>query len=265
MSGAKVTFLKVDRSGRLDPSPLAENFDFVSIQHANNETGVVHPLEGLSVGGASFHVDAVQTFGKCSIPWSEGRIAWLSLSGHKLGAPQGAGALIARHPSRLAPLWHGGTQEKGRRGGTENVLGIVGLHAALEEIRERGDEEGARIRALRDRLEEGLQSDIPDCAVTAGGSPRMGHTSHMTFAGADGQALLIAADLEGIDVSYGAACASGSLEPSHVLLAMGFDEASARCAIRFSLGWSTTSADIEKTLEVFPRIVKQVRTNRKAP
>lgn len=258
-AGARVTTWSSDQRGALAVAPVAPGTHFVSVQHANGETGVVHPIERVAPDGALFHVDAVQTAGRLKLSMNGSNMGMLTLSGHKLGAPAGVGALVAARPAILEPLWEGGPQEKGARPGTENVLGIVGLGAAARELLAHGAAEAARTRELRDLLETGLSERIAGCGVTGETQERLGHVSHLTFDGVDGQTLLIAADLAGIDCSYGSACASGSLEPSPVLLAMGFAKERARSAIRFSLGWSTTRAEIERVLEIFPGLVARAR------
>jgi cysteine desulfurase len=208
---------------------------------------------------ALVHTDAVQSAGKLPLNVQKLGVDYLSISGHKLGALAGTGVLFVRKGSPLETLWPGDHHEKGRRAGTENVVGIVALGAACRAIRETGIAENRTIEQLRNRLEIELLRQIPDCSVTGAGEPRLPNTAHLTFEGVDGESLLIAADLAGIDCSTGAACASGSLKPSPVLLAMGFTPEAAHSSLRFSLGWSTTEADIERAIDILPKLVAQVR------
>lgn len=265
--GARVSYVGAERTGGLRKSDFeaytASPVKFVSIQHANNETGVVHPLPTMiqqaKAASAAFHTDAVQSVGKLPIDVAELGVDYLSLSGHKLGALSGIGALYVRKGSPLEPIWSGGHQEKGRRTGTENVLGILSLGAACRALRDHGVEENRRVERLRNLLESELLNRIPGTQVTGRAETRLPNTTHLMFENVDGESLLIAADLEGIDGSTGAACASGSLEPSHVLLAMGFSPTQAHGSLRLSLGWSTTQADIDRVVELLPKLVAQVR------
>ncbi len=232
-----------------------------SLMLANNETGVLQPVAGLAeaahAAGVLVHCDASQAAGRVPVRPRELGADLLSISGHKLGAGLGAGALYVREGVRLAPLGPG-HQEDGRRAGTEDVPSIVALAAALEAaVREQG-EEGARQCALRERLERGLRA-IPNALLVGEAAPRLPNTVSACFPGASGEGMLIALDLEGIAASSGAACASGTLEPSHVLLAMGLEPSMARSALRFSLGRESTVEDIDRLLALLPEIVRRSR------
>lgn len=256
----------VDRHGR----PLPQELDralgpqaaVASVLLAGNETGTltgVAPLAALArARGVVFHTDAVQAVGKVSVDAGRLGVDLLSLGAHKLGGPKGSGALYARKGGRLFPLLAGGGQERGRRGGTENVAGIVGLAAALRVAVASLPAEAARLAALRDALEAGIRQRLPGVVVngdTAGESSRLPSVSSVTFPGADGEALLAALDLEGIAASAGSACSAGTTAPSRVLLACGLTRAEARATLRFSLGWSSTAEDVSRLLEVLPALV----------
>lgn len=255
---AEVQFLKASQSGTISFEP-SEQAHFISLQCANNETGVIHDLSLVSKHAAVFHTDAVQFFGKNAFHFKSSIFDMMSISGHKLGAPQGVGALIVRRKTAFESLWNGGPQERGRRPGTENVLGILGLGMACKVLLEKIKEESKKIEELRDVFESEILKQIPDVVVNGKNEARLSNTTHMTFDRADGESLVIAADMAGIDFSTGAACSSGSIEPSHVLLAMGFSKEQAKNSVRLSLGWNTTSKDVEKAVDCLPNIVKQVR------
>ncbi|MBI1953652.1 MAG: cysteine desulfurase [Candidatus Omnitrophica bacterium] len=266
--GFEVTALPVDRQGLVDPEALRAGLTpdtfLISVMHANNETGAVQPIE--EVGriarerGILFHTDAVQSFGKISLDMNRVNADLVSISAHKLGGPQGAGALYVRKGVRLAPLLHGGPHEGTLRAGTENVAGIVGMGAAasasVDDLREG---RVARMEALRDRLQEELMKRVPEALVHAKGVQRLANTLNVSFLGASGETLLAALDLAGICVSTGAACSSGSAEPSHVLKAMGLNDREIEGSIRFSLGWATTPEEIEAALAAIPAVVARVR------
>jgi cysteine desulfurase len=265
--GVKVWVTPVDASGRLDLEAyrraLGPRTAIASIMWANNETGTLFPvtqLAGLAhAAGALFHTDAVQAVGKVAIALQASEIDLLSLSGHKLHAPKGIGALYVRHGVRLRPLLRGGHQERGRRAGTENVPAIVGLGLAAELALACLDEAATRVRALRDRLECGILQRIDDATVTGDTAHRLPNTSNIVFDGIEGEAILALLDREGIACSSGSACASGSLEPSHVLRAMRVPYTAAHGAVRFSLSRETTDADVQRVLEVLPGVIDSLR------
>ncbi len=267
--GAKVVFIRASKSGTLETEEVAgaiqEGVNFASIHHANNETGIVYPIQRMAQNMRSpsfiFHTDAVQTVGRIPIDVKELNADLLTISGHKLGALAGIGALYVRRGVPFEPLWEGGPQEKGRRVGTENCLGIVSLGAACRILYQCQESEGQQIFELRNHFENELVSRISGSEITGKGQPRLPNTTHITFEDLDGESLLIAADLEEIDCSTGAACSSGSLKPSHVLLAMGFSLEQAHGSLRFSLGWNTQEKDISQALEILPKLVTQVRTS----
>jgi cysteine desulfurase len=281
--GIDVTFLPVSSSGAIDPldvrRALQPNTKLISVMMANNETGVLQPVEAIGAIAADahviFHTDAVQAAGKISIDVAAIGCHLLSLSGHKLHAPQGIGILYVRRGMRFEPLFFGGAHERQRRAGTENVPGIVGLGKAAE-IALAGLTDGAtdRIAALRDRLEQGLLAAIDDCGVNGAtrgpqgsgvgpwgeaGQPRVPNTTNLYFDHLEGEALVIALDLKGLATSGGSACSSGSTEPSHVLKAMGLPLARSRASLRFSLTKQNTDADIDFALEIVPPAVARLR------
>jgi cysteine desulfurase len=252
----------VSDSGALDLAALRgalEGASICSVMAANNETGVIFPLREVAAlcreAGVPLHVDAVQAAGKMALdfPWD-----LLSISAHKIEGPKGAGLLAVRRGVKVAAVQAGGHQEKGRRGGTENVAGIVGLAAALERAVRAQPERETRLRALLEKLEAAAAA-IPGARVAGAGASRVCNTLNVAFEGCDGETLLAALDLEGISVSTGSACSSGSLEPSPVLLAMGYDPALARGAVRFSLWSGNTEGEIDRVCSVLPRIVARAR------
>jgi cysteine desulfurase len=279
--GVQVTYLPVDRDGRVDPEAVRRAIQtglsdpkifsrtapppttLITIMHANNELGTVQPLEEIGhiakEADVYFHTDAVQSAGKIPIDVKALQVDLLSLSGHKLYAPKGIGALYVRGGTRLRQLLYGGHHQRGFRPGTENVAGIVGLGKAAELARKSLAEGAPRISALRDRLQQGLLERVPQSRVNAGAAPRTPNTTNILFPGVEGEALLIALDLKGLAVSTGAACSSGAVEPSHVLTAIGLPPEDARASLRFSLGRHTTSADIDFALNVVPAAVAQLR------
>ena len=270
--GVEVTFLPVTPQGIVEPTALLAalqpNTRLVSIMYANNETGVVQPIDALAgiahAGGALFHTDAVQAGGKLPLDVSPHGflkdVDLLTLSGHKLYAPKGIGVLYVRRSVRLAPMFHGGAHERQRRAGTENVPGIVGLGKAAEISTEWIKAEGpAKLAALRDRLEQGILAQVDETGVSGAGAPRVCNTSSIYFDHVEAEALLIALDLKGLSVSGGSACQSGASEPSHVLTAMGLSAARARATLRFSLSKLTTEAEVDEALKIIPAAVAHLR------
>jgi cysteine desulfurase len=296
----QVTFLQCTPQGLIEPAALQAairpNTKLVSIMYANNETGVIQPIAELAAiahaAGALFHTDAVQASGKLPLDLSaEGplkHVDLLTLSGHKIYAPKGIGALFVRRNVRLAPMLHGGTHERQRRAGTENVAGIVGLGKAAELAQAwltvdtatnpgaPGPDSGTwasresatapahlptptELTALRDRFEQGILSRIEDTGVNGAGAQRVSNTSNLYFDHLEAEALVIALDLKGLSVSGGSACQSGAAEPSHVLTAMGLAPARARASIRFSLSRLTTAEEIDEALKIIPTAVARLR------
>ena len=263
----EVTYLPVDANGLVDPEAVRDAIRpqtaLISVMHANNELGTVQPLEAIAKIAAQndiyLHTDAVQAAGKISIDVNTLGVDLLAISGHKFYAPKGVGALYIRGGTRLRQLLYGGHHQRGFRPGTENVPGIVGLGKAAELARRSLAEDACRVSVLRDELERGLTARVPDARPNAAGAPRTPNTTNITFPGIEGEALIIALDLRGLACSTGAACSSGTIEPSHVLTAIGLPAEEARASIRFSLGRHTTSADIAFALEAVPAAVAQLR------
>jgi cysteine desulfurase len=245
-------------------SALNADVALCSVMWVNNELGTIHPIPELAhlanAHGVLFHSDAVQAFGKLPIDAKKDPFDLLSISGHKIGAPKGIGALYVRRGTHLSPRALGGAQERGLRGGTENVAFAVGFARAAELAIAKREVESARLRALRETLERELLSRITDAVVNGTDAPRASHITNLSFPGADRQALLMALDLAGIACSSGSACQSGSAAPSHVLMALGLTPELATSAIRLSLGSLTTPEDIAHVVEVFPGIVAKSRT-----
>jgi cysteine desulfurase len=259
--GVQVTYLNPDRNGLLSPDELQQalrpNTRLVSLMLANNETGVIQPVGKFArvtkAHGALFHTDAVQAAGKMPIDLGGEfkNVDLLTVSGHKMYAPQGTGALFVRKGVQLAPLFHGGPHERQRRAGTENVPGIVGLGRAASLAQEWLQGGGpAAMQTLRDQLEAGLLVAIPEARINAADAPRMPNTTSLRINGVDAERLLIALDLQGISASFGAACQSGATEASHVLLAMGLTAAEARASLRLSLSRLTSALEIERALAI---------------
>src|SRR5215470_7968329 len=265
--GVAVTYLPVNREGVITVDQVEEalrpHTALITVMHANNELGAVQPLAEIGKLAAQrdiyFHTDAVQSAGKIPLDVKSLGVDLLSISGHKLYAPKGIGALYIRGGTRLQQLLYGGHHQRGFRPGTENVPGIIGLGKAVELARLSLEADAARVGALRDRLEQGLAATIPDAQANAAAALRTPNTSNLTFPGIEGEALVIALDLKGISVSTGAACSSGAVEPSHVLTAMGLSAEDARASIRFSLGRHTTVAEINYALDSVPAAVSQLR------
>lgn len=265
--GFRLTKLDVDEGGRLDLDRLQKELkagkSLTSIMWANNETGVIFPVgligEMVHEFGGIFHADAVQAVGKIPMNVSELPIDMLSLSGHKLHAPKGVGALYIRRGTKVKPLVLGGHQERGRRAGTENVPYIVGLGVACELASKKLEEENTRVKAMRDRLEKGILETCPGSRINGDPSCRLPNTSNISFDYVEGEAILLMLDDRGICGSTGSACASGSLEPSHVLRAMNVPGVSVHGSIRFSLSTYNTDADVDAVLEELPKIIKRLR------
>jgi cysteine desulfurase len=271
--GMEVTFLECTPQGLITPevlhAALRPHTKLVSIMLANNETGVIQPIAELAAiahgHGALFHTDAVQAAGKLPLDLSKtGQLKdvdLLSISGHKMYAPQGTGVLFTRRNVRLSPMFFGGTHERQRRPGTENVAGIVALGKAAELAQGwMADGEPDRLAELRDRLEQGILSLIEECDVNGSGLLRVCNTSNLYFDHVEAEALVIALDLKGLSVSGGSACQSGATEPSHVLTAMGLSPARARASVRFSLSRLTTAEEIDYALEIIPAAVDRLRS-----
>ncbi|MBK8909657.1 MAG: cysteine desulfurase NifS [Rhodospirillales bacterium] len=265
--GYRLHVIPVDSKGRLDidafAAVLSPRVAIASIMWANNETGTIFPVERLArlakVFGIMFHSDAVQAVGKVPMNVKNTDIDMVSLSGHKLHAPKGTGALYVRRGTRFRPLLRGGHQERGRRAGTENTTGIVGLGRACELALDHMADENGRVRALRDKLEKGIVDRIGDCFVTGDRDNRLPNTSNIAFSFIEGEAILLHLNRAGIAASSGSACTSGSLEPSHVMRAMDVPFTAAHGSIRFSLSRDTTEAEIDSVLEVLPPIVQLLR------
>lgn len=266
--GWRVTLLPVDASGIVSPDRLREVMTdetaLVSVMHANNEIGTVQPIEALAEiaheKGALFHTDAVQSAGKLPLNVRTLGVDLLSIAAHKFYGPKGAGALWVRRGVRLTPFQTGGRQERNRRAGTENVPALVGLGVAADVARRKLAAESARLALLRDRLEDGLLTRVPGTVRNGAASPRVPNTANVSVERIESESLLIGLDLAGIAVSSGSACSSGTLEPSHVLKAMGLPHARTLGSIRFSLGASNTDADIDRVLDTMPPLVEKLRS-----
>ena len=266
--GCDITYVPVDGRGQVDPEDirraLRPKTKLITLMMANNETGVLQPVEEIGKIAAEadvyFHTDAVQAAGKVPISVKKIGCDLLSISGHKMHALQGVGALYVRKGTLLQPMLYGGSHERSRRAGTENVPGIVALGKAAELARQ-GFENGgdAVMSALRDRLQEGLLEHVDATGVNGYGAPRVPNTTNIYFDHIEGEALVIALDLKGLAVSTGAACSSGAIEPSHVLTAMGLRPDRARASIRFSLGKQNTSQEVAFALSLVPETVSRLR------
>ncbi len=265
--GYEVIELGVDKQGCLDLDELASQLDddtaIVTIMSANNETGTVFPIERIAEmvtdRGITFHTDAVQVVGKIPLNLAASRINLLSLSGHKLHAPKGVGVLYARKGTRIAPFLLGGHQEGGRRAGTENVPGIIGLGKACELAAKHMDDENTRVKTLRDKLEKAILASCPDSRVNGDPEHRLPNTTNISFEYIEGEAILLMLDQHGICASSGSACTSGSLEPSHVLRAMGVPFTAAHGSIRYSLSRYNTEEEVDFTIEKMPPIIERLR------
>jgi len=271
--GWRVTLLKVDETGVVHPdtlrAALSDDTAVVSVMHANNEVGTLQPLTVLATivheHGALLHTDAVQSAGKVPLSVSALGVDLLSLSAHKFNGPKGTGALWVRRGVRLVPHTTGGRQERNRRAGTENVAGIAGLGAAAALALGKLSEEAVRLRTLRDRLEREVLRLVPGTVVNGAESPRVANTSNISFDRVEAESLLIGLDLQGVAVSTGSACSSGTLEPSHVLRAMGFSAHRTQNSIRFSLGIDNSESDIDRVLAVLPGVVNRLRSLTRIP
>jgi cysteine desulfurase len=265
--GGREILLPVDAGGRVDlealRAALVECPGVVSVMWVNNEVGVVQPIREIAErcreAGVTFHTDAVQAFGKLSVSLHDLPCTLLTISGHKIGAPKGIGALIVRDRKAVEAIIHGGGQQYGIRPGTENVAGAVGLGRAAQLAAAEQAEEAERLTRLRDRLADRLKATVSDITINGERSERAPHVLNVSVAGADSEALLMHLDLAGIAVSSGSACSTGSVEPSHVLVAMGVPRELALGAIRFSLGRQSSEADIDRAGEVMPNVVTKVR------
>ena len=264
---AKVRYIGVDSLGRLDldayRAALSDKVAIVSIMWANNETGTIFPVEGLADlakgVGALFHTDAVQAVGKTPMCLKDSAIDMLSLSGHKLHAPKGVGALYVKRGVRFKPLLRGGHQERGRRAGTENVPGIVALGKAAELAIQHMADEQSRVKDLRDRLEKAILQTVPNCFVNGDRHDRLPNTSNIAFEFVEGEAILLHLTRAGVAASSGSACTSGSIEPSHVLLAMDIPVTAVHGSIRFSLSRDNSVEDVNRVIEVMPAIIEKLR------
>lgn len=265
--GFEVTYLPVDKYGIVDLEILEKSIRadtiLITIMHASNEIGTIEPIEEIAQiareRGICFHSDAVQTVGKIDVDVKAMGIDLLSLSGHKFHAPKGIGALYVRKGVKIDPLLHGGHHERGRRAGTENVPGIIGLGKAAEIARAEMNENEERIRYLRDKLERGILERIPEVVVNGHPQKRLFNTLSVCLKYIEGESILVNLDFEGICASSGSACTSGSLDPSHVLLAIGLPHEVAHGSLRLSLNKFNTEEDVDKVLEVLPKVVTKLR------
>jgi len=267
-NGYRVTFVPVDGEGRLDQAALLESLDddtaIVSLMWANNETGVINPIEDLSrevrARGILFHTDAVQTVGKIPIDVSHNGVDLLSMSAHKFHGPKGIGALYIRKGTKFKPMVVGGHQEGGRRAGTENVPGIVGMGQACKLAGKNLADVGTRVRQLRDTLEQALLQAVPRSMANGGQAERLPNTTSIAFEYVEGEAILLMMNEYGICASSGSACTSGSLEPSHVLRAMGVPFTAAHGSIRYSLSHYTTREEVDYIVDKMPPIIERLRS-----
>ena len=265
--GVEVTFVPVGASGIVDPEDIRRALRpesiLISVMHANNEIGTIQPIEEIGRIAAEaevyFHSDAVQSAGKLPLDVNRLGVDFLSLSAHKIYGPKGVGALYVRAGTPLEPQFYGGHHERDQRPGTENVPGIVGLGNAAELANENLTGDVLQLAILRDRLERALVGSLPSVRINGDAKWRIPNTTNLAFAGASGESLVIALDLQGVACSTGAACSSGAVEPSHVLLAIGLSPDDARSSLRFSLGRPTTSDEIESAIEIIPAAVERLR------
>ncbi|MBI1910310.1 MAG: cysteine desulfurase [Deltaproteobacteria bacterium] len=266
--GVRVTSLPVDHDGRVSLEEYEKSLPetlMVSVTYANNETGVIFPIREMASlaksRGVLFHLDAVQGAGRLPLNVKELGIDLLSFSGHKIYGPTGTGVLYCRRGVSLAPLIQGGSQEREKRGGTENIFGIAGLATAFELVSAEREKENERLKKMRQRIETTI-SQIPGSFVNSRGEARLANTLNFSFEGISNQSLLASLDLEGFAISGGSACASGSMEPSHVLIAMGQPREMAKGAVRVSLGRPTTEKEVDQFLSVLPGVVQRLREAR---
>jgi cysteine desulfurase len=265
--GYRVTYLPVDRDGMLDleelEAAITDQTILISVMWANNETGNLYPIEEIGAIARKykvrFHTDAVQAVGKVPVDVQKANVDLLVLSGHKLGAPKGVGAIYIRRGTKMTPLLHGGHQERNRRAGTHNVAALVGLGLACELAGAEMDATMARVRRLREKLEQGIMNVIPDVKLNGHPTQRLPNTLNISFAYIEGESLLLNFDMKGVAASSGSACTSGSLEPSHVMGAMCVEVTLAHSSTRFSLGRDNTEEDVDYVLEILPPIVQRLR------
>lgn len=265
--GNPLHLLRCDANGRVDPASLREVLPeaptVVAVMWVNNEVGAIQPVTELAAlcveAGVPFMTDAVQALGKVRVRVDEVPVSLASFSAHKIGGPKGVGALFVRKGTKIAPLIHGGGHERGMRAGTEDVAGAVALATAAELAVRDLEEFSARARAMRDRLEAGLLSRVPDLIVNGAGGERAPHISNVSVPGASSETLLLALDMEGVAASSGSACSSGAVTPSHVLTALGIPPEVAGPSVRFSLGRQTTEDEIDRVLEIFPPLMERLR------
>lgn len=268
--GWEVTLIPVDSTGMVDPDDvhraITARTGLISIMHANNEVGTIQPVAEIAAiareHGIPFHTDAVQTVGKIPVDMQALGVDMLSVSAHKLYGPKGVGALVVRRATPLRPLLDGGGQERGRRGGTYNVPGIVGFGAAAERAFRQGGIEMEQVRLLRDRLLHGILERVPDAVLTGHPTQRLPNNAHLAFGGVEGESLVLALDAVGIYCSAGAACSSGDTEPSHVLVAMGLEPHLIEGSLRFTLGKDNTPEQIDYTIEQVTKAVQKLRSLR---
>jgi cysteine desulfurase len=266
--GWRTTLVPLDQSGIVSPErvreALADDTALVSVMHANNEIGTIQPIAEIAAAaherGALMHTDAVQSAGKIPVDVRALGVDLLALSGHKFNGPKGAGVLWIKRGTRMQPIMTGGKHERNRRAGTENVPAIAGLGAAARAAAAKMTAEAARVGALRDRLERGVLANVSGTVVNGETTARVPNTTNISFDRIEAESLLIALDLEGIAVSTGSACSSGTLEPSHVLRAMGFPSHRTQNSLRFSLGLFSTDEEVDRVVEVLPRLVDKLRS-----
>jgi cysteine desulfurase len=266
--GWRTTLLPVDDTGIVSPERLREAISgdtaLVSVMHANNEIGTIQPIRELAgiahEHGALMHTDAVQSAGKIAVDVRALGVDLLSLSAHKFNGPKGTGALWIKRGTRIQPILTGGKHERNRRAGTENVPAIAGFGTAAQLAARKLADEQDRVGRLRDRLEEGILRSVPGTVVNGARTPRVPNTTNISFERVEAESLLIALDLEGVAVSTGSACSSGSLEPSHVLRAMGLPAHRTQNSLRFSLGMSSTEQEVDHVVEILPRLVEKLRS-----
>ena len=264
----RVAVVGVDGTGRVDPRDVADAIGeatrLISIMHGNNEIGTIQPIDEIGrvarERGVTFHTDAVQTVGILPFDVRTLPVDLVSVNAHKFYGPKGVGALYVRKGTRIATMQTGGGQEKGRRTGTENVAGIVGLGSAMRIATERRDGEAEKQRRLRDRILEGVRARVPGAVLTGHPTERLPNNASFCFPGTQGEALIVALDLEGFSVSSGSACTSGKTEPSHVLLAIGLEREVAQGSLRVTVGRDTTESDVDAFLAALPPIVERIRS-----